>query len=129
MELRANLDLKNAKRMARLSSMAQDTVVLLYQPSRRGPITNPQAHIGSFIRGVREALQHGIKYQEILRLQGLARPPNGLKVSYAICDYFAQGRCYKGESCLHVHTLNPRRHAGPHYDDDEEDELGFGWSA
>ena len=121
-EIREGLDERNARRMARLSIMAQETIILCYtDDSKRGPVTKRQAHIGSFIRGFRAALHTGLPYEEVLRIQSLAR--QGEKVSYKPCTWFPQRRCYRGDKCTHIHTLK----TAMDLDDEEESDYEFGW--
>ena len=102
--------------------MAQETIILCYtDDSSRGPVTKRQAHIGSFIRGFRAAMHTGLTYEEVLRIQALAR--QGEKVSYKPCTWFPQRRCYRGDTCTHIHTLK----TGMEFEEGDESDYEFGW--
>ena len=80
--------------------MAQETVIKFYK--RTGTIRNPQGHIANIIQGVRNVLEDGLSYDEIIRINSITGA--GTKMSHKPCRWFPSGRCERGMSCHHIHT-------------------------
>ena len=118
-DVRDTLDEKNVRRMVLMTPMAQETVIRFYKTTSE--IRNPQGHIANTIKGVREALENGLTYDEVIRIQSLCN--QGIKMSYRPCRWFGDGRCDHGAECHHIHcatvSYGPKG-KGKRKDDDDE---------
>ena len=88
--------------MAKLSMMAQETVIRLYKGGEH--VRKPQGHIANMIDGISNLLEKGVEYGEIVRLQTLSAA--GDKISYVVCKHYANGTCHHGNACRHAHVMD-----------------------
>ena len=103
-----NMDTGNLRRLAQLSPMAQELVMRFY--CERSDVRKPQASIGTTIRGLRDMLEQGLRYIEVVRFMQRAETT---KLSYRPCtEYGRTGRCRDGDERNHLHvrglTVHPR---------------------
>ena len=111
----AGMDTDNLRRLAQLSPMAQELVVRFY--CENGPVRKPQAFMGTTIRGIRDMLEQGLPYTEVVRFMQRA---DTQRLSYRPCyEYGATGRCRDNDECNHLHimgvTVHPRDYQKGNY--------------